>query len=60
MLFFPNKNCSAHIADASCPITDAKAAPLTPRSKTKINIGSKIIFITAPIITVNMPILANP
>ena len=38
----------------------ARAAPCTPNLKEKIKIGSKIILTTAPINTVNIPILAKP
>ena len=38
----------------------ASAAPCTPISKAKIKIGSRMIFMTAPMTTDIIPILANP
>ena len=37
------------INDATCPITVAIAAPFTPMLNIKIKTGSRITFITAPI-----------
>ena len=46
--------------DINCEITVYKAAPETPIFKTNINIGSRIMFITAPIATVSIPVLPKP
>ena len=44
----------------SCEIIVARAAPLTPISNPLMKIGSKIMFITAPIITVTIAYSAFP
>ena len=41
-------------------MTVAIAAPLIPISRTKIKIGSRIIFATAPTVTDSIPIMAYP
>ena len=56
----PVKNSSTHAAETAWLNTVAMAAPRTPRSKAKINRGSRTMFSTAPMITVNILNLANP
>ena len=46
--FLMKSTRSAKIIEKICPITVAIAAPLTPKSKVKMKIGSRIIFVTAP------------
>ena len=55
-----DKNQTAQIALNAWDKTVAMAAPSTPILKPKIKTGSKIIFVTAPIITVNILILEKP
>ena len=55
-----NKNFNTQQQEKNCEIIVAKAAPATPISITKIKIGSKIIFVIAPIIIDNIPILGKP
>ena len=57
-LFFEVKNLSTHIDETACEIIVASAAPLTPISNAKINIGSRIMLHTAPMSTVNMLVFA--
>ena len=57
---FPVRNLMTHAAERACEIIVAKAAPCTPISKPKINIGSRIILATAPITTLTILIPANP
>ena len=54
------KNLSTHSADTHCEIQVARAAPLTPQPKIKINSGSRIKFKRAPIKTVFIPIFEKP
>ena len=44
--------------ESTWEMTVAIAAPATPIPKMKMKIGSKIRFVTAPIATVNMPVVA--
>ena len=46
--------------DTICPITVAKAPPLTPMLKPKMKIGSKIRFIIAPIISIIIEYFGEP
>ena len=46
--------------DTACPITVAIAPPFTPILNPKINIGSNIIFITAPITNIIIEYLGDP
>ena len=46
--------------DTNCPITVAIAPPATPLLNTKINIGSKIILIIAPITNNIIAYLGEP
>ena len=46
--FLMKSTRSAKIIEKICPIMVAIAAPLTPKSKVKIKIGSSIIFVIAP------------
>ena len=48
------------MADTAWATIVATAAPLTPILSPNISIGSRIIFIIAPIVTVIIPIFANP
>ena len=41
-------------------MTVAIAAPATPISRTKMKIGSRMMFVTAPIRTESMPFLLKP
>lgn len=47
-IFSDKKYKKCKIIEKICPITVAIAAPLTPKSKVKIKIGSSIIFVIAP------------
>ena len=53
-----NIDVSTYIDETACEIIVASAAPLTPISNAKINIGSRIMLHTAPMSTVNMLVLA--
>ena len=57
---FPDRKRIAQTALIACERTVASAAPCTPISNPKIKIGSRTIFVTAPITTVIMLILENP
>ena len=57
---FPSRNHSTKAQEAICEITVATAAPRTPMPSTKINTGSRAMLAAAPMITENMPVLANP
>ena len=46
--------------ETACDRIVASAAPLTPRWNAKINSGSRTMFITAPIRTESIPVLAKP
>ena len=56
----PQRNDTANMHDTVWLNTVAIAAPFTPSPNTKMNIGSSTMFMTAPISTVTMPIVANP
>ena len=60
IVFLPARNRSTHTEEINWEMTVARAAPLTPRCRTKMKTGSNIIFKTAPIKTVSMPVLAKP
>ncbi len=49
-----------HAALTAWEITVANAAPLTPRSSTKIRMGSSTIFSTAPITTDSIAVFDSP
>ena len=57
---FPKRNEITHTAETACEITVARAAPLTPILNPKMNMGSRIILHTAPIITVAILIFVKP
>ena len=57
---FPRRNHSTKAQEAIWEITVAMAAPLTPMPSTKINTGSRAMLAAAPMITENIPVLANP
>lgn len=57
---FPSRKVSTHVAESACESTVANAAPFTPMPSTKIKIGSRMIFVTAPMRVVFMLILAKP
>lgn len=56
----PSINFKAKAADRACEIIVANAAPATSILNKYIKIGSKIILVTAPIITVVMAIFESP
>ena len=60
LLFSDTRNLTTHAELTACEIIVASAAPRTPISKTKINIGSSTILISAPISTDNMAVFASP
>ena len=57
---FDFKKDNTQIVEIPWEIIVARAAPDTPKFKTKIIIGSNIILHTAPIKTVSIPVLAKP
>ena len=59
-VFFDNKNPTTQTALSICEIIVASAAPRTPILKVNMNIGSSMIFVTAPITTDNIAVLALP
>ena len=60
MVFLPIRKRSVQAAEAAWEMTVAMAAPWMPISSTKMKMGSKMIFRTAPISVVIMPTRANP
>lgn len=48
------------MADNNWEIIVARAAPCTPMLNTKMKIGSRMMFATAPKITVIIPMRPNP
>ena len=58
--FFPRRKDTAHTAERNWERMVAKAAPCTPMPNTKINTGSKRMFVTAPMSTVSMPVRPKP
>ena len=61
ILFFPLvRNHRTKAALTYWLITVAMAAPATPKSNTKMKMGSKTIFVTAPSIVVIIEKLLNP
>ena len=60
MVFFPERKNTHQRADTPWLSMVAKAAPFTPMPKRKMNIGSRIMFSTAPMRTVSMLILVLP
>jgi len=59
-ILFPLKNKKANKNERNWAITVAQAAPATPILNPKIKTVSRIIFVIAPMITVNIPIVAKP
>ena len=60
MLRWDVRNLSTHKHEMAWERMVAQAAPATPILKTKMNIGSRIILITAPIMTVIILVFAKP
>ena len=60
VVFFPVKKNKIQIIDKDCEIIVARAAPATPILNPKIKIGSRIIFVIAPIKTVSILVFAKP
>ena len=60
MLFFPQRKDSTQTAETVWLKMVARAAPWTPIWKPKMKIGSRMIFNTAPMSTVFIPVLAKP
>ena len=60
MLRLDVRNFSTQIQEMAWERMVAQAAPATPMLKPNINIGSSMILITAPMITVSILVLAKP
>ena len=60
IVFFPQRKERTQMQETACDRIVASAAPLTPRWNAKINSGSRTMFITAPIRTESIPVLAKP
>ena len=60
ILLFPNRNFNTQAAETAWAVNVARAAPFTPKLSLNIKIGSNTIFISAPMATVIIPILAKP
>ncbi len=59
-LFSAKEKKRTQMQETACDRIVASAAPLTPRWNAKINSGSRTMFITAPIRTESIPVLAKP
>ena len=57
---FPERKRIAQTALTAWEMIVARAAPLTPIWKPKMKIGSRTMFVTAPMMTVSILILENP
>ena len=58
--FLDSSTAVTKAQDAAWERTVAAAAPATPMSSAKMKIGSRMMFITAPMTTVAMPKVENP
>ena len=55
-----NKNHSTNAQEQACEMTVAMAAPLTPMLNRKMKMGSRMMFITAPMMVESIASLAKP
>ena len=60
MVPLPVRKRKVQAAEAAWEMTVAMAAPCTPMSSAKMKMGSRMIFKTAPISVVTMPMRAKP
>ena len=60
MVPLPVRKRKVQAAEAAWEMTVAMAAPCTPMSKIKMKTGSRMMFKTAPIRVVTMPMRAKP